>query len=102
MGSGAPPPPEMEIQLSVVEDLGIKLYGYLPPVISEIVANAWDADAKKVSVSLPSERSNPDCVIVVRDDGHGMSYGGITRLPSPAKSCSGLPLKRRRASEAAF
>lgn len=76
MGSKAPPL-EMEIQLSVVEDLGIKLYGYLPPVISEIVANAWDADATKVDVALPDEASNRDFKIVVIDDGHGMSYEEI-------------------------
>ena len=76
MGSGVPPL-EMEIQLSVVEDLGIKLYGYLPPVISEIVANAWDADAKKVDVTLPGKASSSDFEIVVRDDGHGMSYEEI-------------------------
>ena len=75
--NSAVPPLEMEIQLSVVEDLGIKLYGYLPPVISEIVANAWDADAKKVSVALPDETSNSDFKIVIRDDGHGMSYEEI-------------------------
>ena len=78
MGSKAPPL-EMEIQLSVVEDLGIKLYGYLPPVISEIVANAWDADAKKVEVMLPDKTTNSDFKIVVRDDGHGMSYEEIRK-----------------------
>ncbi len=76
MGSKAPPL-EMEIQLSVVEDLGIKLYGYLPPVISEMVANAWDADATKVDVALPDEDSNQDFKIVVSDDGHGMLYEEI-------------------------
>ena len=35
----------MKIELTAIEDLGIKLYGKLPPVISEIVANSWDADA---------------------------------------------------------
>ena len=69
----------MEIQLSVVEDLGIKLYGYLPPVISEIIANAWDADAKKVDVVLPDKTTNSDFKIVVRDDGHGMSYEEIRK-----------------------
>ena len=75
MGSKAPL--EMEIQLLAVEDLGIKLYGYLPSVISEIVANAWDADATKVDVVLPHEASNQDFKIVVSDDGHGMSYEEI-------------------------
>ena len=70
-------PLKIEIQLSVVEDLGIKLYGKLPPVISEIVANAWDAEASRVEITLPDGTIGEDSTIIVVDDGNGMMYNEI-------------------------
>ena len=67
----------IKIELPVIEDLGIKLYGKLPPVISEMVANSWDADAKRVEITLPEGPITEDSAIVVGDDGDGMSYGDI-------------------------
>ena len=57
-GAGSPDtepqsPLVIKIELPVIEDLGIKLHGKLPPVISEMVANSWDADAKRVEITLP-------------------------------------------------
>ena len=43
----------MVFQPATIEHLGFKLYSNLPPVIGELVSNAWDADAKKVEISLP-------------------------------------------------
>lgn len=60
---------EMKISLHVLEHLGMNLYSTIPAVLSEIVANAWDADAKSVQVSL----NNEDDVIVIEDDGVGMT-----------------------------
>ena len=68
---------KMKIQLTVIEDLGIKLYGTLPPVLAELIANAWDADARGVDVTLHGGTIDKDSAIIVRDDGHGMSYGEI-------------------------
>lgn len=70
-------PLEMKIELTVIEDLGIKLYGTLPPVISEMVANAWDADASSVEITLEEGAIDDHSKIVVRDNGHGMSYVDI-------------------------
>ena len=70
-------PLEMKIELTVIEDLGIKLYGHLPPVISEMVANAWDADATTVEISLDDGDIAKSSKIVVKDNGHGMSYDEI-------------------------
>ena len=67
----------IKIELPVIEDLGIKLHGKLPPVISEMVANSWDADAKRVEITLPEGPITEDSAIVVSDDGDGMSYGDI-------------------------
>lgn len=43
----------IEIELPVVEGSGTKLHGELPPVVSEMVANAWDAGADRVEITLP-------------------------------------------------
>ena len=67
----------LEIELTVINDLGIKLYGKLPPVLSEIVANSWDADASKVEICLPEGRVGPESTIVVNDNGTGMSHDDI-------------------------
>ena len=67
----------MNIELTVVEDLGIKLYSKLPQVLAEMVANAWDANASAVEISLQEGDIGPESTIVVSDDGHGMAYDEI-------------------------
>ena len=47
--------------------LGIKLYSNIPAVLSEVVANAWDADAEKVKINILEDK------IVIQDDGEGMT-----------------------------
>lgn len=59
----------LTISLNVLEHLGINLYSNVPSVLSEIVANAWDADAELVTVDW--DRSNGK--IVIFDDGVGMT-----------------------------
>lgn len=58
----------MTISLNALEHLGINLYSNIPAVLSEIVANAWDADAKKVSIIIDAGNG----VITIEDDGTGM------------------------------
>lgn len=60
---------ELTISLNVLEHLGINLYSNVPSVLSEIVANAWDADAEMVRV----EWDRADGRIVITDDGTGMT-----------------------------
>lgn len=57
---------KLEVDLNVLNHLGIGLYSSTPAVVTEIVANAWDADAENVYISIE------DGMIVVHDDGHGM------------------------------
>lgn len=59
----------LTISLNVLEHLGINLYSNVPSVLSEIVANAWDADAEAVKVEW--DRANGR--IVIADDGSGMT-----------------------------
>ncbi|MCD4780801.1 MAG: ATP-binding protein [Candidatus Omnitrophica bacterium] len=64
---------QLTINLSVLNDLGINLYSNLPAVISEIVANSWDADAENVNIQL--EKSG--LKMIITDDGCGMNYSDI-------------------------
>ena len=66
-------PFRMTISLNVLNHLGIGLYSNFPAVLSEMVANAWDADAGLVEIDIDPEAGT----IEVRDDGHGMSVEDI-------------------------
>ena len=61
----------MSLSLNVLNHLGINLYSNIPAVLSEIVANSWDADASKVNITFDSQQ------IVIVDDGCGMSEDDI-------------------------
>src|SRR2546423_713189 len=60
-------PYELTVDLQVLRHLGIGLYSNVPAVVSEMVANAYDADAKKVMVTIDSAK------IEIKDDGLGMN-----------------------------
>ena len=60
-------PLEIKISLAALEHLGMNLYSTIPAVLSEIVANAWDADAGRVSATLGEGE------IAIQDDGVGMT-----------------------------
>ena len=62
---------QMTINLNVLNHLGINLYSNIPAVLSEVVANSWDADAKNVDIEIGTER------ITITDDGHGMTLDDI-------------------------
>jgi len=75
---------EMRISRLTVDKLGVKLYDRASAVVAELIANAYDADAELVTVTLPLARqlaqkhadgSHDDLgfTITVRDDGHGMT-----------------------------
>lgn len=62
-------PYKMTISLSVLKHLGINLYSNVPAVLSELVANAWDADAQEVSIKITDDKK----VIAIHDTGCGMT-----------------------------
>ena len=66
-------PYRLSISLNVLEHLGINLYSNVPSVLSEIVANAWDADAETIDISW--DRKNQ--TIVIQDDGEGMTEDDV-------------------------
>lgn len=59
----------------VIDDLGAKLYSTLPPIISELIANGYDACAKKVWIELIGTGGGKS--IVITDSGMGMSLDEI-------------------------
>ena len=93
----------MSISLNVLNHLGLHLYSNTPAVLSEVIANAWDADATTVNVNFDLDAKT----ITVTDDGHGMNLddinqkylyvgfekraGGQTRTPSGRR----LPMGRK-------
>lgn len=64
-------PYKMEIDLKVLDHLGIRLYSNAAAVLSEAVANAWDADAQTVKVSLSNDE------ITIEDNGIGMDLDAV-------------------------
>ncbi len=68
---------EMTFDPNVIDDLGAKLYSTLPPIISELVANGYDACSEKVEIELHDSGTSEDKKIVVRDFGHGMSFAHV-------------------------
>lgn len=63
----------MSISLGILDHLGLNLYSNTPAVISEVIANAWDADATRVEIAISTE----DNTITVTDNGHGMNLNDI-------------------------
>lgn len=57
----------LTIGLNTLNHLGVNLYNSAPAVLSEAVANAWDADAHNVTIDTGSDS------ITIKDDGHGMT-----------------------------
>lgn len=69
----ATPAFEMTVDLNVLEHLGINLYSNIAAVLTEAVANAWDADASSVQI-----RVDPNSEwIEIEDDGIGMSVDDL-------------------------
>lgn len=62
-------PYNLTIALNVLHFLGPNLYSNIPAVLSEMVANAWDADATEVKITVNVENDK----IIIEDNGLGMS-----------------------------
>ena len=60
---------EMTLSLNVLRHLGLGLYSNIAAVLSEVVANSWDADAERVWISIDTG----DGRVTIQDDGHGMT-----------------------------
>lgn len=64
---------EIKIDLNVLNHLGMSLYSNTPAVLTEIISNAWDADATEVSITIDVDNNE----VIIIDDGHGMTKDDI-------------------------
>lgn len=63
----------MQLSLNVLNHLGINLYSNVPSVLSEAVANAYDADATVVNIITDQAKDE----IIIEDNGIGMTLSDI-------------------------
>lgn len=64
---------KMTLDLNVLNHLGLNLYSNTPAVLSEVIANAWDADATEVVINCSQEED----AITIIDNGCGMTTEDI-------------------------
>lgn len=64
---------KFEVDLNVINHLGVGLYSSTPAALTELVANAWDAEANNVWITIDDAKDT----IVIEDDGHGMDAQDI-------------------------
>jgi len=66
---------KMTFDPKTIEHLGIKMYSQLPNAIAELIANAYDACASEVFISLIDNEEGK--TIIVEDNGDGMSFDEV-------------------------
>jgi len=62
----------------ILDHLGIAAYNSVRRCLAELVANSYDADAKRVYISLP-DIIDDNAVVTISDDGTGMSTDDFKR-----------------------
>lgn len=63
---------KLQFDIHTIEHLGVQMYKTLPPVLSELISNAYDADASNVIIKF-EDSANSKTIMVV-DDGYGMTF----------------------------
>lgn len=101
-------PFELDIDLNVLNHLGLNLYSNVPAVLAELIANAWDADATRVDITIKRFPNNPDKnSIFITDDGCGMDDADLRgkylkvgyqrrKGPSGDQTSAGRPVMGRK------
>lgn len=64
-----------DVDVNVINHLGIGLYSSTPAALTELVANAWDADAGETRIWIDPGAQT----ITIEDDGHGMTVSDIKK-----------------------
>ena len=73
-------PYRMEFDVGTIKHLGLQMYSTLPPVMGELVANGWDANATRVDIVIPDSKLDPHrSEVIISDNGIGMSDEDIRR-----------------------
>lgn len=77
-GSENKSPYTLRFDVGTIKHLGLQMYSTLPPVIGELVANGWDANATRVEISIPTTPLDlVESEVIISDDGIGMSDADI-------------------------
>lgn len=93
---------KIDVRLSyrIVRLFSEGLYASPNKAIEELVANSFDAGAKKVAILLPSDFHNQGASIAVLDDGEGMDAAGLKQHwligKSDKRELAKLPRDRRQ------
>ena len=72
-------PYRIDFDIATIKHLGLQMYATLPPVIGELVANAWDANATEVRIAIPETPIDERSEIVIEDNGIGMSDSDLRK-----------------------
>lgn len=64
---------KMTLDMRVLQHLGIRLYSNVAAVISELVANSYDADATEVDIDFNVDNDT----LIIRDNGSGMTVENV-------------------------
>jgi len=70
---------KMQFDIGTIKHLGLQMYSTLPPVIGELVSNAWDADSEVVEIQIPTGAIDEHSEITAWDNGIGMSDADIRK-----------------------
>jgi len=65
MNLARPVQPARTLSLNILKHLGLGLYSNIAAVLSEVVANSWDADAEHVQITIDPNWDK----IIIQDDG---------------------------------
>jgi len=98
---------KMTVAGQLFKHLGLQMYSGAVPAISELISNAYDAMARNVWITIPTNRPIQQTdEIVVKDDGHGMDFDecnarylsvGLNRRSSASEwACAYNGLKPRK------
>lgn len=70
----------MQYAGGLVKHLGLQMYSGAVRAIAELIANAWDADARNVWIDIPLDTPIDESLeIRVHDDGIGMSFDDVNK-----------------------
>ena len=73
-------PYRMQFDVGTIKHLGLQMYSTLPPVMGELVANGWDANATRVDIVIPDGPLDPHrSEVIISDNGIGMSDEDIRK-----------------------
>jgi HSP90 family molecular chaperone len=67
----------MQYAGGLVKHLGLSMYRGAVPALAELISNSWDADATKVTVTVPFGVGMKDQRIIVADNGRGMTWDEV-------------------------